>query len=165
MRDNRRGASMQPRFMTGHRPDATASLKGAPAYPNLTGNVFFYQTARGVYVEADVKGLPVNPNSCRQPIFAFHIHAGDLCSGNADDPFGDAGPHYNPDRCEHPYHAGDLPPLLSANGRAWCAVLTDRFTVREVLGRAVIIHAGIDDFMTQPSGNAGMKIACGIIRK
>ncbi len=55
-------------------------------------------------------------------------------------------------------HAGDLPPLLSNNGRAYCQVLTGRFRVSDVIGKTVVIHSGPDDFMTQPSGNAGEKI-------
>lgn len=51
---------------------------------------------------------------------------------NIDDPFADAMSHYNPGRCEHPYHAGDLPPLFGNNGFALCAFLTDRFSIDEV---------------------------------
>ena len=84
-------------------------------------------------------------------------------TGNEDDPFADAKTHYNPKSCPHPYHAGDLPPLFSANGYAYSAVLTDRFTVDEIIGKTVVIHSSPDDFTTQPSGNAGRKIACGVI--
>lgn len=81
-----------------------------------------------------------------------------------DDPFADAMPHYDPNGCEHPHHAGDLPPLFENNGFALSLVLTDRFSVDEVIGRTVIVHADPDDFTTQPSGNSGEKIACGVIR-
>ena len=83
--------------------------------------------------------------------------------GGAD--FSDTGGHYNPDAQEHPRHAGDLPPLLSVGGRAFLAVETGRFTPCEVIGRTVVIHGSADDFHTQPSGNAGKKIACGVIRR
>ena len=73
--------------------------------------------------------------------------------------------HYNPHGCDHPYHAGDLPPLFETSGLALSAFLTDRFTVDEVIGRTVIIHDQPDDFTTQPSGNSGTKIACGVIRR
>jgi len=60
-------------------------------------------------------------------------------------------------------NAGDLPPLFSANGYAFSAVLTNRFTIDEIIGRTIIIHSSVDDFITQPAGNAGTKNACGKI--
>lgn len=80
-----------------------------------------------------------------------------------DDPFADAMSHYDPRGCAHPYHAGDLPPLFGNNSFALSVFLTDRFSVHEVIGRTVIIHDHPDDFTTQPSGNSGTKIACGVI--
>ena len=73
--------------------------------------------------------------------------------------------HDNPYHCPHPYHAGDMPPLFGANGYAFSAFLSDRFTVEEVIGKTVIFHEAPDDFVTQPSGNAGAKMACGVIVK
>ena len=58
-----------------------------------------------------------------------------------------------------------MPPLIANNGYAIQAFLTDRFTVREILGKTVIIHDSADDFTSQPAGNAGARIACGVIRK
>lgn len=148
-----------------YRPaHATAVLQGSGEYPGIKGAVCFYQTGQGVLVTAEVTGLPIGGDSCDTPIFAFHIHEGGRCTGNAADPFADVRTHYNPDECAHPYHAGDLPPLFGNNGYAFMAVLTDRFTVSEILGRTVVIHRDPDDFHTQPAGNAGVKIACGEIR-
>ncbi|MCX7614928.1 MAG: superoxide dismutase family protein, partial [Clostridiales bacterium] len=65
--------------------------------------------------------------------------------------------------CNHPGHAGDLPPLFGNYGHAFMAVFTGRVSVSEIIGRTVIIHASPDDFTTQPSGNSGKKIACGQI--
>lgn len=144
-------------------PDAAAVLSGSAAYPALRGLVRFYQTRGGVLVVAEVRGLPAPDDPCQSPVFGFHIHGGGSCSGNEQDPFADALTHYDPDSCPHPHHAGDLPPLFGNGGTAFSAVLTDRFTVRDVLGRSVIIHSQADDFTTQPAGNAGTKIACGII--
>lgn len=62
-------------------------------------------------------------------------------------------------------HAGDLPPLLSCQGNAYLSVKTDRFSVNEIIGRTVVIHSNPDDFHTQPAGNAGKKIACGVIQR
>lgn len=81
------------------------------------------------------------------------------------DPFSNAMAHYNPENCPHPYHAGDMPPLFGNQGYAFLMFLTDRFMVRNVIGKTVIIHDNPDDFTTQPSGNSGAKIACGVIQK
>ena len=144
-------------------PDAVAVMAGSQANGKIHGTVKFYQAARGVLIVADIFGLPTSNEPCDKRIFAFHIHSGSSCSGNEQDPFADAGTHYNPDDCPHPHHAGDIPPLFDAGGRAFLAFLTDRFTVDEVIGKTVIIHDRPDDFTTQPSGNAGNKIACGVI--
>lgn len=147
------------------RPQAAARVAGSERYPNLSGTVRFYQTREGVIVWAEIHGLPCSQLPCQERIFGFHIHTGPGCAGNMDDPFADAMSHYNPNGCEHPNHAGDLPPLFGQNGFALCVFLTDRFSVNEVVGRTVIIHDHPDDFTTQPSGNSGTKIACGVIRK
>ena len=145
-------------------PDAAAVLQAAPGGGRIEGTVSFYQTPQGVLVTAAVRGLPVTRMACAQPIFALHIHEGASCTGNAGAPFADAGTHYNPAGCPHPYHAGDQPPLFAdLTGFAWMAVLTDRVRVPDILGRTVIVHSRPDDFTTQPSGNAGAKIACGVI--
>ncbi len=146
-------------------PDAVALIEGDANNSGIQGLVKFYQAERGVFVVADILGLPSSEEPCKNDIFAFHVHSGSSCSGNGEDPFSDAGTHYNPEGCAHPHHAGDMPPLFGADGRAFLAFLTDRFTVNEVVGKTVIIHNGPDDFTTQPSGNAGDKIACGIISK
>jgi Cu-Zn family superoxide dismutase len=147
------------------RPTAVAELKGSSKYPEIRGIVYFYQTTLGVVVTTEVFGLPYERGDCKENIFAFHIHNGKSCSGNAADPFANAGGHYNPHNCRHPQHAGDLPPLFGNEDFAWSSVLTQRFTVNEVLGNAVIIHRMPDDFTTQPAGNSGEKIACGIIHR
>lgn len=145
------------------KPQAFARVKGNGEHLALEGNVCFYQTMYGVVVAAEIKGLPTFENACESPVFGFHIHEGGACKGNAADPFADTGSHYNPDDCLHPYHAGDLPPLFGANGHAFSMFLTNRFTVKEIVGKTVVIHAMPDDFKSQPSGNSGMKIACGEI--
>lgn len=143
-------------------PAATAFLKGSENYPSVCGTVRFYCTRSGVLVKAEVSGLP-QANGCASPVFAFHIHDGESCSGNETDRFANAKGHYNPDACPHPYHAGDMPPLFGVNGKAFSCFLTGRYTIREILGKTVILHRMPDDFKTQPSGNAGEKIACGVV--
>lgn len=147
------------------KPHAVAKLQGSPRYPKLRGAVSFTQTKAGVFVTVQAEGLPIKHGACEQPIFAMHIHSGGSCSGNETDFFANARTHYNPNNCLHPYHAGDLPPLFGANGVVFSSFLTDRFTVEEIVGRSVILHAGLDDFTSQPAGNAGEKIACGVIKK
>jgi Cu-Zn family superoxide dismutase len=80
------------------------------------------------------------------------------------DPFSEAMTHYNPNNCLHPFHAGDLPPLFGSRGYAFSVFLSDRFSLSDVLGKTVIIHGNPDDFTTQPSGNAGEKLACGVVK-
>ena len=139
-------------------PRAIAQILGSRDYPKIRGTVRFYQRSDGVLVEAEVTGLPRTETG----FFAFHIHEGASCIG---DGFPNSGGHFNPGKAQHPNHAGDLPPLLGDYGKACMKVLTGRFRVEEILGRTVILHADPDDFHTQPSGNAGMKIACGVIRR
>lgn len=147
------------------RPQASANIVGSKNYSSITGTVRLYQTDEGVVVLAEVQSLPQSDTSCQDRIFGFHIHEGTDCGGNMDDPFADVMSHYDSGNCNHPHHAGDLPPLFGNNGRALSLFLTNRFSVDEVIGRAIIIHDHPDDFTTQPSGNAGTKIACGIIQR
>ena len=147
------------------KPQAAAGIAGSVSYPGISGAVQFYQTHAGVIVLAEVSGLPQSDHPCRERIFGFHIHEGTDCGGNMDDPLADAMSHYNPNGCGHPDHAGDLPPLFGNNGLALSLFLTNRFSIDEVIGRTVIIHDHPDDFTTQPSGNSGTKIACGVIRR
>lgn len=145
-----------------NRPDAFAELRGSGDYPNLRGSVTFSQMQAGVLVTAQVYGLPEG-GKCERGVFGFHIHEGGECSPQSGDAFSNAGGHYDNSDCPHPYHAGDLPPLFSNKGYAYMSVFTDRFTVREIIGKTVIVHSKPDDFTTQPSGNAGKRIACGKI--
>lgn len=140
------------------RPAAVAWMKGSEKAPFLSGTVRFYPCTDGVLVVVRICGLPQDSGS---GFFGLHIHEGGSCRGQE---FPETGSHYNPDNTTHPKHAGDLPPLLGCKGRACLSVLTDRFTVSEVLGRTVVIHSKADDFRTQPAGDAGDKIACGVIR-
>ena len=143
--------------------EAKAHIKGGKAYPNIDGTITFKETKEGVWVTAKVHGLPQNQGKCGGRFFAFHIHEGESCTGNSEDEFADSKTHYNPRNCPHPFHAGDLPPLLENNGEAYMSVLVNKFDIQEIIGKVMIIHEMPDDFTTQPSGNAGKKIACGKI--
>lgn len=142
---------------------AKAAVRGSAGYPSIHGTVTFRQMQSGTLVTAEIYGLPQAEGECGGKVFGFHVHEGTSCSGNDKDPFADAKGHFNPHGCEHPYHAGDLPPLFGNKGYAYMSVFTDRFNVSDIVGRVVIIHSGADDFKTQPSGNSGDKIACGKI--
>ena len=141
------------------RPDAVAYVRGGADAPNINGQVRFYQEPRSVRVEVDIAGLPKDSET---GFFGFHIHEGNSCAAAG---FPQTGNHYNPDSTTHPRHAGDLPPLLMQQGRAEMTVRTDRFRVQDIIGRTVVIHSNPDDFNTQPAGNTGTKIACGVIGK
>lgn len=133
---------------------AIASIKGENG---LRGTVKFYPVDCGTLIAADLTGLPESESG----FFALHIHEGKNCTGEG---FPNTGGHYNPEDTPHPRHAGDLPPLLSENGRAFLATRTGRFAVWDVIGKTVVIHSGPDDFHSQPAGNAGEKIGCGEIK-
>lgn len=140
-------------------PCCIAVISGSPKYPEIHGTVSFFKACEGSLVVAEIFNLP-----SANGVFAMHIHNGTECSGNADDPFANAGSHLNLHNEEHPFHTGDLPALFSNNGYAWNAVYTNRFQPMQVKGLPIIIHAAPDDYHSQPSGNSGEKIACGIIK-
>lgn len=127
------------------RPCAVARISGSCEYPEIRGCVWFYKTEMGVLVAAEVSGLPEACGKCNSPFFGFHIHEGHCCP--------------------HPEHAGDMPPLLADCGYALQVFLTDKYCIDDIIGRTVIIHAKLDDFTSQPSGNSGEMIACGEIRR
>ena len=146
-------------------PHAVSQINGRDEYPDIYGKVRLYQTNLGVLVCAEIIGLPSPSEKCKNPIFGFHIHGGSSCNESENDPFPSAMAHYDTQNCPHPYHAGDLPPLFGNNGYAFLAFITNRFSVGEVIGKTFIIHSAPDDFTTQPAGNSGERIACGIIQK
>jgi len=138
---------------------AAAYIKGGIHAPLLCGKAEFYQKQGWVLVIVCVSGLPTSDLG---GFYGLHIHENGQCDGNM---FSGTGGHYDPDGVSHPFHAGDLPPLLACGDSAYLAVATSRFTVQEIVGKSIVIHSGVDDFHTQPAGNAGEKIACGRICK
>lgn len=144
------------------RPEAAAWVTGNADHPRLSGLVKFYQTTYGgILIEAEIFGLPNIDIQGSSNFYGFHIHE----YGNCSDNFNKVGGHYNPTDTTHPNHAGDMLPLLGNQGYAWSAFYDKRFTIDQIIGRSVIIHADRDDFTTQPSGNAGPMIGCGEIRR
>jgi superoxide dismutase, Cu-Zn family len=129
----------------------------------ITGTVTFSKTETGVKVVADIKGL--TPGS-----HGFHIHQfGDCSAPNADS----AGGHYNPAGKMHgapespERHAGDFGNLIAdSNGRAYLERTDAVISLsgpNSIIGRGVIVHEASDDMTTQPTGNAGGRVACGVI--
>jgi superoxide dismutase, Cu-Zn family len=147
-------------------PRATAALqptKGSKAFGEAT-----FEEVEGGKVRVIVFAQGLKPGAEH----GFHIHeAGDCSSGDGMSTKGHFNPHGkphgNPTSAER--HAGDLPALKAGkDGRAKVDVTLDVLTVRpgpaSVIGRGLIIHADPDDYKTQPTGNAGARIACGVIK-
>ena len=147
-------------------PRAAAGLEAAKG-SQVWGSVSFVETQAGVVlVRADVRGLRGSGE------YGFHVHEKGDCS-SAD--FTSAGGHFNPGGKPHAHHgkperhAGDLANLKAdSEGNATYAFETKLLTVtsgpNSVVGRAVVIHANPDDYTSQPAGNSGPRIACGLIR-
>jgi superoxide dismutase, Cu-Zn family len=145
---------------------ATAALqptKGSKAFGEAT-----FEEVEGGKVRVIVFAQGLKPNAEH----GFHIHeAGDCSSGDGMSTKGHFNPHGKPhgQPTSGERHAGDLPAFKSdKGGRAKVDVTLDIITVRpgpaSVVGRGLIIHADPDDYKTQPTGNAGARIACGVIK-
>ncbi len=148
-------------ILTYRKPEAVAWVNGNAQNPQLHGTVKFFSTPyTGVLVATEIFGLPDTDAPSKTSFYAMHIHE----SGNCTLPFDQTGGHYNPTDAPHPDHAGDMIPLMGNQGYAWLSFYDKRFAIPDIMGRSVIIHRMPDDFHTQPSGNSGDKIGCGIIR-
>ncbi len=164
------GNMMQGNMMQGSGNGvAAAYMQGSPRYPHISGWVMFFEVPGGTQVLVNLTGLPAyRPASGKNdPVgpHGFHIHGeGDCTVGNTDNPFQKAGEHWNPDNQPHGNHAGDFPVLFSNNGTAIMSFFTSRFKPGDVIGKSVIIHENPDDYRSQPAGDAGERIACGVIR-
>lgn len=148
---------------------AVAEVHGGPLAPQLTGVVYFQDVPGGTWVSTEIYGLPpYQPGQDGQnPIgpHGFHIHQNGTCEiGDPTNPFQAAGEHWNPYNQPHGNHAGDFPVLFSNNGYAKMFFFTNKFSVSQVIGHSVIIHQSPDDYRSQPAGNAGKRLACGVVR-
>ncbi len=145
-----------------------ACLKGNALAAEITGTVVFRDVPQGVEVCANVSGLPPYRSGQENipPIgpHGFHIHEYGNCQvGDLTSPFMKSGGHWNPMNAPHGNHAGDFPALFSNHGKAQMCFFSDKFQVADIIGKAVVIHENPDDYRTQPAGNSGRRIACGII--
>lgn len=151
------------------RQMASAQIQGGPFAPEIRGIVTFRDIPGGTMVCANITGLPdYKPAQNGQgPVgpHGFHIHQSGNCQiDDPNDPFKFAGGHWNPTNQPHGNHAGDFPVLFSNKGYSNMCFFTDKFSVRDVIGKAVIIHQSPDDYRTEPAGNSGKRLACGVIR-
>lgn len=149
-------------LLNNHQPDAQVWVRGSAKESQLSGIVNFYQTTYGgVLVEAQIFGMPNIREPFSSDFYGMHIHEFGDCSNE----FQDTGDHYNPTQSAHPQHDGDLPPLLANQGYAYSVFYDKRFTVEDIIGKSLIIHSRPDDFSSQPAGNSGDKIGCGVIKR
>lgn len=154
-------ALLSANVLAQNKPIAIAYIQ--PTEGNTAqGTVAFFNEVNQLRIVARIKGL--SPG-----LHGFHVHE----NGDCSDPKGmSAGAHYNPDNQPHghhhqgPHHAGDLP-NLKANQKGE-AMLTYHIPDKNLsdsgfLGRSIIIHADEDDYHSQPAGNSGNRVGCGII--
>ncbi len=158
---------------------AAASKKSAPATPPATaevktadgkdvGIVTLTQTRSGVRLSGSLKGLPAGEH-------ALHVHS----VGKCEPPFTSAGPHFNPAQKKHGklnpegHHAGDMDNIVvPASGNLALKMVNKDISLEKGKpnsvfqegGTAVVVHAAKDDYTTDPTGNAGDRIACGVVK-
>ncbi len=143
---------------------AKAELKDAAG--KSVGMATLTETPHGVLIHAMVMGIPAGTH-------AFHVHATGVC----DAPFTSAGGHFNPTAKQHGMsndmgmHAGDMPNIVvGSDGMVTFDVLNSAVTLKSGAnslfkdgGTALMIHGGADDYKGDPAGNAGPRIACGVV--
>lgn len=145
---------------------AQATLTGTDLAPEISGEISLEQTSAGLKMQGTIENVPAG-------MHGFHIHEGSSCDDNAEA----AGGHFNPRKVAHGHlpstgfdkaHAGDLGNLQAPEqGPAQWSLAVPGLTLTpgelSVANRAIVLHAKADD-LGQPSGNAGDRIACGVIQ-
>ena len=152
-------------FVAADAADATGQASAAMMNANgeSVGSVTLRATPHGTLLHAKLENLPPGAH-------AFHIHAAGVC----EPPFTSSGGHFNPDGKKHGFdsaegmHAGDMPNIhVPDSGTLEIEVLNTLLKLDATLfdadGAAIVIHAGADDYKSDPAGAAGPRIACGVI--
>lgn len=149
------------------RPAAEAVVQIAPTQGNtVTGSLALAATTDGVHITGSIQGLKPDAE------FGFHVHE----KGDCTAPDGSsAGGHFNPTQAQHgnptgpTHHAGDMLNIKSdVQGVAQVDVTAAGTSLHgdpstDVMGKAIVVHESADDYTTQPSGNSGKRVACGVI--
>jgi Cu-Zn family superoxide dismutase len=147
---------------------AEAALSGTYADTTVSGTVSFDTTRSG---KVKMKLEITVPAKAGKSV-AVHLHEHGDCGDNGKMAHG----HWNPTNAQHgkwgsgSFHAGDIGNVkLDAKGKGTLTLETDLWTLggayqKNILGKAVIVHGGVDDYKTQPTGDAGSRIGCGVIK-
>ena len=147
--------------------NATAVLSGTKPDTTVTGQASFQSQPNGQVRMMLTLNVPLKANSS----VAVHLHE----HGDCGDMGNDAHGHWNPTNENHGrwgqgnFHSGDIGNVeLDAEGNGTMELTSDRWTIggdstTNILNKAVIVHGGVDDYTTQPTGNAGTRIGCGVV--
>lgn len=148
---------------------AEAEITGTKSDTTVNGTASFTREADGK-VKLDLQlTVPLLANKS----VAVHLHEHGECGNSGNDSHG----HWNPTHKQHgkwgtgEFHSGDIGNIsLDSAGKGTFSVTTDLWSLggdstTNILDRAVIVHSGVDDYTSQPAGNAGSRIGCGVIKK
>ena len=163
-------AAVPANVQTEARTNLNAEARMINAQGKELGVVALRDTLHGVLLQVMLQGLPAGGH-------AIHLHERGQCDASTQ--FESAGDHFNPDARAHGLfradgpHAGDMPnQSVGQDGRLLVNLFNSRITLRsgaaslfDADGSAIVIHSGVDDYTSQPSGSAGTPIACGVIRR
>jgi Cu-Zn family superoxide dismutase len=152
----------QPGQAADGEPDATAMIEPTQGQ-SVRGSVEFREKDGGVLITAHLQGLTEGEHG-------IHVHEKGDCSApdasSAGEHFAPGEPHGAPDAQEGQRHEGDLGNVMAGpDGSATYERMDNVIDLSSIIGKAVIVHAGRDDMQTQPSGNSGARIGCGVVAR
>lgn len=147
---------------------AHAEISGTKSDTTVTGTAHFERRGDVIAMTLSLH-VPSKANST----VAVHFHEHGDCSNNGEDAHG----HWNPTGEDHgewnkgAYHSGDIGNVkLDRDGKATINIESNRWTIggdsnTNILSKAIIVHSGVDDYKTQPTGNSGARIGCGVVNR